>query len=169
MTPETPPEVLNFDEAVKPKLPTGLNVLTILTFVGCAWELYSTVNNFIGGKKALEEMEKAQEKLAEAPAWARKLAGPEVQEMMLQSFNNKVPIFYYRLNCSGTLFLWSFANEEIEKTGIFPLYYWRNFTFYSISSYLLVHLLLHCLFTSCIFYHCLFILLYSIQRKHLTK
>ena len=93
MTPETPPEVLNFDEAVKPKLPTGLNVLTILTFVGCAWELYSTVNNFIGGKKALEEMEKAQEKLAEAPAWARKLAGPEVQEMMLQSFNNKVPIF----------------------------------------------------------------------------
>lgn len=29
-------DVLNFDQNAKPKLPTGLNVLTILTFIGCA-------------------------------------------------------------------------------------------------------------------------------------
>ena len=119
MTPETPPEVLNFDEAVKPKLPTGLNVLTILTFVGCAWELYSTVNNFIGGKKALEEMEKAQEKLAEAPAWARKLAGPEVQEMMLQSFNNKVPIFIIGLIAVTLCFYGALQMRKLKKEGYF--------------------------------------------------
>ena len=35
MTAETPPDVLYFDENAKPKLPSGLNVLTILTFIGC--------------------------------------------------------------------------------------------------------------------------------------
>ncbi len=35
MTQEITPEVSNFDETIKPKLPTGLNVLTILTFIGC--------------------------------------------------------------------------------------------------------------------------------------
>ena len=29
-------DVLNYDEPNKPKLPSGLNVLTILTFIGCA-------------------------------------------------------------------------------------------------------------------------------------
>ena len=67
----------NFTE--EKKLPTGLNVLTILTFIGCALELYNTVSGFLSGKKALEEMEKAQEKLAEGPSWAKNLAGPEVQ------------------------------------------------------------------------------------------
>jgi hypothetical protein len=35
MTQEITPDVLNADENIKPKLPTGLNVLTILTFIGC--------------------------------------------------------------------------------------------------------------------------------------
>jgi hypothetical protein len=36
MNQEATPDVLNFDENAKPKLPTGLNVLSILTFIGCA-------------------------------------------------------------------------------------------------------------------------------------
>jgi len=47
------------------KLPTGLNVLTILTFIGAAFELYSSVSNFFNGRKALEEFDKASEKLAQ--------------------------------------------------------------------------------------------------------
>ncbi len=36
MTEDTTADVLNFNQNAKPKLPTGLNVLTILTFIGCA-------------------------------------------------------------------------------------------------------------------------------------
>ena len=151
MTPETPPEVLNFDEAVKPKLPTGLNVLTILTFVGCAWELYSTVNNFIGGKKALEEMEKAQEKLAEAPAWARKLTGPEVQEMMLQSFNNKVPIFIIGLIAVTLCFYGALQMRKLKKEGYFLWLVGEILPF--IGSVIFVPAFLPFLFTS-VFFHC---------------
>ena len=167
MTPETPPEVLNFDEAVKPKLPTGLNVLTILTFVGCAWELYSTVNNFIGGKKALEEMEKAQEKLAEAPAWARKLAGPEVQEMMLQSFNNKVPIFIIGLIAVTLCFYGALQMKKKKKEGYFLWLVGEILPF--IGSVIFVPALFNTLFIYFSIFPLLFIILYTVQRKHLTK
>ena len=167
MTPETLPEVLNFDEAVKPKLPTGLNVLTILTFVGCAWELYSTVNNFIGGKKALEEMEKAQEKLAEAPAWARKLAGPEVQEMMLQSFNNKVPIFIIGLIAVTLCFYGALQMRKLKKEGYFLWLVGEILPF--IGSVIFVPALFNTLFIYFSIFPLLFIILYTVQRKHLTK
>ena len=167
MTPETPPDVLNFDEAVKPKLPTGLNVLTILTFVGCAWELYSTVNNFIGGKKALEEMEKAQEKLAEAPAWARKLAGPEVQEMMLQSFNNKVPIFIIGLIAVTLCFYGALQMRKLKKEGYFLWLVGEILPF--IGSVIFVPALFNTLFIYFSIFPLLFIILYTVQRKHLTK
>lgn len=35
MTQETTPDVITLDEQGKPKIPSGLNVLTILTFIGC--------------------------------------------------------------------------------------------------------------------------------------
>ena len=167
MTPETPPEVLNFDESIKPKIPTGLNVLTILTFVGCAWELYSTVNNFIGGKKALEEMEKAQEKLAEAPAWARKLAGPEVQEMMLQSFNNKVPIFIIGLIAVTLCFYGALQMRKLKKEGYFLWLVGEILPF--IGSVIFVPALFNTLFIYFSIFPLLFIILYTVQRKHLTK
>ena len=167
MTPETPPEVLNFDEAVKPKLPTGLNVLTILTFVGCAWELYSTVNNFIGGKKALEEMEKAQEKLAEAPAWARKLAGPEVQEMMLQSLNNKVPLLIIGLIAVTLCFYGALQMRKLKKEGYFLWLVGEILPF--IGSVIFVPALFNTLFIYFSIFPLLFIILYTVQRKHLTK
>ena len=66
MNQENTADNLNIGE--EKKLPTGLNVLTILTLIWCAYELYSGVNNFISGKKALEEIEKNQEKLENAPA-----------------------------------------------------------------------------------------------------
>ena len=36
MTQDNTTDVLQFDDSPKPKLPSGLNVLTILTFIGCA-------------------------------------------------------------------------------------------------------------------------------------
>ena len=52
-------DVLNYDENVKPKLPTGLNVLTILTFIGCAIFGLVTLALPMIYKFALEMMEKA--------------------------------------------------------------------------------------------------------------
>ncbi len=167
MTPETTPDVLSFDETVKPKLPTGLNVLTILTFIGCAWELYSNVKNFFGGRKALEEMEKAQEKLAEAPAWARKLAGPEVQEMMLQSLNNKVPLLIIGLIAVTLCFYGALQMRKLKKEGYILWLVGEILPF--IGSAIFIPALFNTMFIYFSIFPLLFIVLYTLQRKHLTK
>ena len=167
MTPETTSKDLNFDEAIKPKLPTGLNVLTILTFIGCAWELYSNVKNFFGGKKALEEIEKAQEKLAEAPAWARKLAGPEVQEMMLQSLNNKVPLLIIGLIAVALCVYGALQMRKLKKEGYFLWLVGEILPF--IGSVIFIPALFNTMFIYFSIFPLLFIVLYTFQRKHLTK
>ena len=167
MTQEATSEVLNFDETIKPKLPGGLNVLTILTFIGCAWELYSNIKNFIGGKKALEEMEKAQEKLAEAPEWARKLAGPEVQEMMLQGLNNKVPLLIIGLIAIALCFYGALQMRKLKKEGYYLWLVGEILPF--IGSVIFVPAFFNTIFIYFSFFPLLFIVLYTIQRKHLTK
>jgi hypothetical protein len=84
---------LNFAEgSEKKKLPTGLNVLTILTLIMCAYELYQTISNFFSGRKGIEELEKAQEQMAQAPAWVRKMAGPEMMEFVTKAYENRIPL-----------------------------------------------------------------------------
>lgn len=167
MNQDTTKDVLNYDEQNTPKLTTGLNVLTILTFIGCAYELYSTTNNFISGRKALEDFEKAQDKLAEAPAWAKKFASPEVHELMIKSLDNKVPLFIIGLVSIALCVYGAIEMRKLKKQG---------FTFWLIGEILPYAGLV--IFTGTLFFKTflvyfaivpvIFILLYLFQRKNLV-
>ncbi|MES2429482.1 MAG: hypothetical protein V4556_01020 [Bacteroidota bacterium] len=52
-------DLLNFTEENKPKIPQGLNVLTILTFIGCAFGLLVTIATPFIMKFSLGMMDKA--------------------------------------------------------------------------------------------------------------
>lgn len=160
----TTADVLNYSE--KPKLPTGLNVLTILTFIGCAYEVYSTINNFISGKKVLENFEKSQEKLAEAPAWAKNMASPEMHELLIKSLDNKVPLLIVGLISIALCVYGAMEMRKLKKQG---------FVIWLIGEVLpYVNIII---FTGTIFFKTflvyfsiipvIFILLYYFQRKKL--
>jgi hypothetical protein len=159
-------DVLDYDEQHPPKLTTGLNVLTILTFIGCAYELYSTLNNFLSGKKALEEFEKAQEKLAEAPAWARKFASPEMHDMLVKSLENKVPLVIIGLVSIALCVFGAIEMRKLKKQG---------FTFWVIGEVLpyigVIIFIGGAFFKTILVYFTIipviFILLYLLQRKNL--
>jgi hypothetical protein len=76
------------------KLPSGLNVLTILTFIGSAIGLLGTVWNFINAKKGLEQMEATinSPEYENMPALAKKFMNPEALELVRKSYENRVPI-----------------------------------------------------------------------------
>ncbi len=167
MTQQTSPDVLNFDQNIKPKLPTGLNVLTILTFIGSAWELYNTISGFTGGKKSLAELEKAQDKLAEAPAWAKKLAGPEVQEMMSQAINNRVPLLIMGLIAVALCVYGALQMRKLKKEGYFIWLVGEILPY--ITSIIFVPALFNTIFIYFSVIPVMFIILYTIQRKHLIK
>jgi hypothetical protein len=167
MNQDTTKDVLNYDEQNVPKLTTGLNVLTILTFIGCAYELYSTVNNFVSGRKALEDFEKSQEKLADAPAWAKKLASPEVHEVMVKSLDNKVPLIIIGLVSIALCVYGAIEMRKLKKQG---------FTFWLIGEILpyvgVVIFIGGVFFKTFLVYFTIipviFILLYFFQRKNLV-
>ena len=167
MIQETAPDALAFDENVKPKLPTGLNVLTILTFIGSAWELYSNFKNLLGGKKSLEEFEKAQDKLTEAPAWARKFAGPEVHEMMVQSLNNKIPVLIIGLVAVSLCVYGALQMRKLKKDGYFLWLVGEILPF--IASAIFIPAFFSTIFIWFAIFPLIFIILYTMQRKHLTN
>ncbi len=155
----------NFTE--EKKLPTGLNVLTILTFIGCALELYNTVSGFLSGKKALEEMEKAQEKLAEGPSWAKNLAGPEVQEMMTKAYENRIPLLVIGLMAVALCFYGALQMRKLKKEG-YVLWLIGELLPY-ISSAIFMPVFFKTMYAYFAIIPVLFIILYTVHRKYLVK
>lgn len=166
---DTTTEHLNFADAPNKKLPTGLNILTILTFIWCAVELYSNVSNFIKGRKAIEELEKAQLQMPEnTPSWAKKMVGPETMEFATKSFENRIPLLIVGLIAVG---LCIYGALEMRKQKIQGYYMWLVGEILPWVSLVL--------FTGTIFFKTfyvwmflfplLFIILYTLQRKNLVK
>ncbi|HEX2684006.1 MAG TPA: hypothetical protein VHL77_08735 [Ferruginibacter sp.] len=167
MNQDNPADVLNYDVEKKSRIPAGLNVLTILTIIGCAWELYSSVSNFFGGKRSLEELEKNQEKLAEAPAWAKKFAGPEVHEMMVQAINNKVPLLIIGTVATLLCFYGALQMRKLKKEG-YILWLIGEVLPY-ISTAIFLPAFYNTIFIYFAIVPAIFIILYTTQRKHLVN
>ena len=163
---------LNVNEFDNPKLPTGLNVLTILTFIGCALQLLGIVFGFVGAKKNYEEKDKVMAQLTsgEMPGWAKSFM-PDMknyEEMVTKSYENKLPIFVLGLVAVALCFYGALQMRKLKKQG---------FTFYVIGQVLPIA-------TSALFLGMfafsgigfgigigltvLFILLYLTQRKHMV-
>ena len=150
------------------KLGTGLNVLTILTFIGSAYGLYSTLNNFLSGKKALEDFEKAQDKLAEAPAWAKALAGPEVHEVMVKSLDNKVPLLIIGLVSIVLCIYGAIEMRKLKKQG-FTLWLIGEVLPYIGMVIFVGGIFFQTFLVYFLIFPLIFIILYFFQRKNLVK
>ena len=66
-------------------------------------------------------MEKAQEQLATAPSWVKKMMGPDMMEFITKSFENRIPLLIVGL--IGTA-LCIFGALEMRKQKIQGYYMW---------------------------------------------
>ncbi|RYF88467.1 MAG: hypothetical protein EOO03_08355, partial [Chitinophagaceae bacterium] len=89
-------DALNASDFNKPALPTGLNVLTILTFIGSGIQLLGVLFGFLNARKSYEEKDKAlaQMNSAEVPGFFKSMMpNPEnFEAMVTKSFENRFPI-----------------------------------------------------------------------------
>ena len=171
MNQENTADVLNYDQNNKPKLSSGLNVLTILTFIGCAIQLLSGLWSFFTAQKSYEGIDKMVEQMKSdsMPAWAKSMMGdPEhIVEMITKSYENRIPIVLLTLASVALCFYGALQMRKLKKQG---------FIFYIIGEVLpyLTMALFIGMFTfsgfGMIIGVCitlLFILLYAMQRKKL--
>ena len=172
MPQEITPDTLNFDENIKPKLPTGLNVLTILTIVWCAIQLLSSLLGFFSAKKSYDGIEKLSEQMnsENMPGWAKSMMGdPDTMiRIITKSYENRIPVVLMSVVAVAICFYGALQMRKLKKQG---------FIFYTIGE--LLPFLTQFLFIGAfafagfmmyffIAFALLFILLYSMQRKHLV-
>ena len=164
---------LNENDYQKQPIPSGINVLTILTFIGCAIGLCLSVFNFFNSKHAFETKDAVIEKMNSGtmPAWAKSMM-PDMshfEELVTKSYENRLPILLLSLIAIGLCFFGALQMRKRKKQG-FMLY---------VIGELVLPVLLSAFFigtftltggTAYFGYGIaiLFILLYAAQRKHLV-
>lgn len=154
------------------KLPSGLNVLTILTFIGCAtWPtgLVAYVLQYFGAKKGLDAMEEMinSGKVDELPAFARSFYSPEMLEQSRIAYENRLPIFIIGLVSIALCFYGALQMRKLKKQGYLlyvigqALPFIASIIFIGFSS---VTSTIALVFIGIV---ALFVLLYTMQRKYL--
>ncbi|RYY44116.1 MAG: hypothetical protein EOO06_18675 [Chitinophagaceae bacterium] len=163
---------LNMNEFDSPKLPTGLNVLTILTFIGCLIQLYSSISGYANAEKSYAEKDKviAQINSPESPAFVKGMmpSAENMETLITKSYENKLPLMLLGLVAAGLCFFGALQMRKLKKQG---------FLLYAIGQ--LLPFLTSILFIGAAAYSgtimivvsaisLLFLLLYFMQRKHLV-
>ncbi len=154
------------------KLPSGLNVLTILTIIWAVFSLGSSVWGFFSAEKSYKEKDKTIEMLnsGKMPS-AMKSFMPSAENfdaMVTKSYENRIPLLIFGLVATGLCFWGALEMRKRKKQG---------FLFYVIGSILpfISTALLIGFFSitgaGSIFFIVLtlmFIGLYAMQRKYLV-
>ncbi len=159
-------QLTSFEEPKK--IPDLLNVVTILTFIGCAIGAISSFYSFFTAKKSYDSLEQVQSsgQLDKAPDFVKKMAGPEMLEMARKSLENKVPILIIGLVGIALCFYGAWQMRKFKKQGY---YVWLIgeilpivATFVFIGSIALTPM-----FSLGLIVPIIFIILYTTQLKHL--
>ena len=152
------------------KLPSGLNTLTILTIIGCAVGLIFSVWGFTNAEKRVTDMEKAMASpdFDKMPDFAKKMMTPEALEVTRTAATNKVPILIISLVGVTLCFVAALQMRKQKMQGYYLYLLGEIFPVICIPIFMgmaaykgfgIIGLIIPVLF----------VILYTVQRKHLTK
>lgn len=161
-----------FEDQTPPKLTSTLNVLTILTFIGCALQFISAFFAFTTAKSNYENREEVIQQMQsdEVPGFLKGMMGTpeEYTEIVTKSLENRIPILLISLLSVFLCFYGALQMRKLKKQG---------YTFYVVGQILPFISIIVFLGTSIAFsggtlfsfvIALIFILLYTTQRKHLV-
>lgn len=157
-------------EVDKKKLPTTLNVLTILTFIACGLSGISIIVQLIKGPQSDEDLQAMQEKMDKAPSFLKSFMGTHGVEIARKTMENHFSLMILSLVSLGLCAYGAAQMRGLKKLGFYiyligelVLPVLTIMIFIGLSYYSATTLL----FTFGI--PVLFIILYATQLKYLTK
>lgn len=101
------------------KLPSGLNILTILTIIGSILGLLSGFWNYYNAESGYNKTKEALEpgNLEKIPSWARGFVSPEMLELQHKMLINKLPILILALVGSALCLYGALEMRKRKKQG----------------------------------------------------
>jgi len=154
----------------KPVLPSGLNVLTILTIIGCVLGLIFGAYSFATAKSSLDKMEAAinSPDYEKMPEFAKKMMSPEMLDIARKSYENRVPINLINFVALGLCLFGALQMRKLKAQG-YPLYVVGELLPILATAFFIgVKPLTGMMGIITIGLALLFVLLYTAQRKYLT-
>ena len=162
-------DLLNYNEPVKPTLPSGLNVLTILTFIGCAiFGLLTILTPFIY-KFSLGMMEKA--KASGQDFTEKQMAEMEKGKAAMElATQNMVPIMVVGIVGIVLCFVGALWMRKLKKDGYW-IYVVGELAPIAASTVIMGTAQFTSIWTVLfgVGIPVIFVVLYSLQRKHLIN
>lgn len=148
------------------KLPTTLNVLTILTFIANGFGFIWAFVTYARAQATYDTMVKTQETLDRAPDWARRMAGPHPAETARAMLDNRLPLLIITLLSAALCFYGALQMRQRKKIG-FSIYVLGDIV--SVASGIFIGFDIYSTFTGMfgIAIVVIFIILYASQLKYL--
>ncbi len=164
---------LNAGDFTAEKLPSGLNVLTILTYIGSAISLMGTLWSFATAKQTFETKDSVLEKMnsGEMPAFAKSMMPDPAhfEEMVTKSYENRIPILLISLIAVGLCIAGAMQMRKRKKQGYLLYVIGELLPFIAMVFFIGTFVLTGVGGMVGIGIAILFIMLYTAQRKHLTN
>lgn len=155
------------------KLPTGLNVLTILTFIWSAISVIANLYSFSTAKKSYDTKDEVLAKMnsTEMPGFLKSImpSPQNFEAMVTKSYENRIPILILGLLAVGLCFWGALEMRKRKKQG-FTFYLVGTFLpFITSAAFIGFFALTGGAVYFMIFISLLFVGLYAMQRKYLYK
>ncbi|HCF64142.1 MAG TPA: hypothetical protein PLE75_09670 [Ferruginibacter sp.] len=166
------PEHKLWDETQPPKLNSTLNVLTILTFIGCGLQLLGTLSSFVTAKTNYDMKDETlkQFQSEDMPGFAKKMMGnpQDFVEMVTKSYENRIPILLLGLVSVGLCLFGAIQMRKLKKQGYTMYVIGQLIPFITMIAFIGMFAFNGVMAWVSIGITLIFILLYTSQRKHLV-
>ncbi len=165
-------DILNSENGYESKLPSGLNVLTILTIIWAVISLISSTWGFFSAEKGYREKDKTIEALSSGkiPSFMKSMmpSAENFDVMVTKSYENRIPLLIFGLVAAGLCFWGALEMRKRKKQGF--LFYVIGSALPFISSTLLIGLFTITGAGSLFFIGLtlMFVVFYAMQRKYLV-
>lgn len=153
----------------QPKLPGSLNVLTILTYIGCGIGLLSGVWSYTGAKGNLERTEQMINNgdIDKLPSFMQGMFSPEMIEMQRKAYENRLAILVISVLGYLLCFYGAMQMRKLKKDGYFIWLVGEVFPIIATGVILGFGFLSGGVMIFSMVIVLLFIILYTVNRKHL--
>ena len=164
---------LDSGDFMEEKLPGGLNVLTILTYIGSAISLLFSIYGFATAKTTLDNKDAQLEKMSDPniPKFFKSIMPDPAhfEEMVTKSYENRIPILLISLVAVGLCIAGAMQMRKRKKQGYLLYVVGELLPFIAMIFFIGTFVLTGVGGIVGICIAVLFILLYTMQRKHLVN
>lgn len=162
----------NFLNEFEEKEKTGtLKTLTVLTFIGCGLALIGAVWSFATANSGYEKMQEALNNgsIDKLPGFLKGMYTPERMEVMKKMVDNKVPILIINLIATGLCLAGAIQMRKLKADGYWMWLIGEILPYFSLAFFAGIASVTGAFNYIGYAIIALFVILYTMQRKHLRK